>query len=169
MQSQLSTGIRGATRQSWNHSPRELLREILDAHPGSDRKGIFRLFRDRLDADDGQEYIETIVEYWFANNYYSLIGNKPAPQAKRREVAAQVEQATEVIAGRVRAKIKEQAKIMLLKMKLPNGKPLSECTGSECVQMGSRIGGWLAEIGRRVKPNQKVGEVMTEADLRAIY
>jgi hypothetical protein len=50
-------------------------------------------------------------------------------------------------------------------MMTPTGKPLRDCTGSECRQMG----GWYLQIAERVKPKQRVSAVLQEIDVRKLY
>lgn len=165
---ELNVGTIGAKRQSWKtHNPRDLLKEVMEAHHGADRIAIYKLFRERLREDsEAEEYIETMIEYWFANNYYSLVGPPPrTPPNTTRSVA----QSADKIRAAVKKKIKEGAKIALLEMMMPNGKPLKDCTGHECRELSGRVGDWLAEVARRVKARQLVADALTEADLQAIY
>jgi len=174
-------GVRGATGQSWRGAnPRDLLKRVIDDNPGSDRVALFKLFVEQLKDDDG-DYMETIIEYWFANNYHSLIaarassaaadvglaesGRRSSSSATAAERAAWVAGTTE----RLREKIAEEATIALLDMTMPNGKHLAECTGEECGFLGRRLGNWLRKVARRLKPHETVGDVLTEADLRALY
>ena len=50
-------------------------------------------------------------------------------------------------------------------MIMPNGKPLRECTGKDC----AKAGGWLSKLAKKVKPNQKVGDVLSEAQVKRLF
>lgn len=170
MTADVDVGVRGAKRQSWKQAnPRELLKRVIDDNPGSDREALLHIFRNQLwREDDAEDYVDTIVEYWFANNYHSLVG--PAPIAPRsRESRARTAEIAQDIKARVRAKILERATIVLSDMMLPNGKRLADCSGKECAQMGSAIGGLMGRVAQLVKPKQTVGQVLTEAQLQELY
>lgn len=167
---QTNTGIRGAKVQSWNAAnPRDLLKTVIDENPGSDRHAIFSLFRARLvEHDDGGLLMQTIVEYWLANNFYALVGD----HTKRRNARGPREEISRhaaAIGARVKEKIREEAQVLLLEMVLPNGKPLGDCTGLECREMAPRIGRWLGEVGRRVRGKKIVRVVLTEREIRELY
>ncbi len=160
------TGLRGATGQSWRGAnPRDLLRRVMNDHPGADRVALFRLFVDKLKEDEEAEYMETIIEYWFTNNYHSLLAASGTASSATSQTAAQRTAALEGTKQKLRDKIDEQAKIVLLEMMLPNGKRLADCTGQEC----KSIGGWLGKVARRVEPDETIGAKLTEDDLRALY
>jgi len=88
------------------------------------------------------EYIESIVEYWFINNYRSYAHT--APRLPSREMIDSI-----------------KAQICLLDFMLPTGKTLGQSTGTECV----KLGGWLTEIGERAG-KQIVASVFSEQQLR---
>lgn len=162
-------GIRGAKLQTWKPAnPRELLKRIIDDNPGTDRQALLHLFRDQMWREEGaEEYVDTIIEYWFANNYHSLVGPQPAfTQAQSRTRSADVVRA---LRERVQAKIVERANIVLSDMVLPNGKRLADCSGKECAQMGAALGGLIGRIAQHVKPKQIVGAVLTEVQLQDMY
>jgi hypothetical protein len=58
-----------------------------------------------------------------------------------------------------------QIKTKVLGLKMPNGKALRDCTGREC----DHFGGWFKRLATKVGPDKRVGDVLTEADVRAIY
>jgi len=169
----IDTGVRGATGQSWRGAnPRDLLRRVIDDNPGSDRVSLFRLFVDKLKEEDDGDHMETIIEYWFANNYHSLIAARSGAAANQSGRAAATAERDRWVAGtteKLRERIAEEASIVLLDMLMPNGKHLAECTGEECAALASQLGNWLRKVARRVKPEETVGATLTEADLRKLY
>jgi hypothetical protein len=166
------TGVTGAKVQSWRAAnPREVLKEILSENQVSDRAIIFSAFHERMRQDDADDYLESIIDYWLANNYYALVG--PAPVRPYARKAGSSSETINAVAGNIetqlRKKIQEQAKIMLLEMVLPNGKALKDCTGNECQEMSARLGPWLAAVAERVQPTQLVGDALTEDQVRDLY
>lgn len=162
-----NSGVRGAKMQSWKAAnPRELLSRIIDSNPGGDRDATMYLFRTQLASEPNvSELVETIIEYWFTNNYYSLVGPTLVPRLNtpdRKEKIAQT-------VRQVKRKIAEAAQIVLMEMMMPNGKKLTDCTGSECREMGPVIGNWLGLVARHVKARDLVGQTLTEAQLQAFY
>ena len=73
------------------------------------------------------------------------------------------------VKAKVRAKIVEKAQMILLDMKLPNGKALRDCTGADCAKLGPAMGEWLSNISGEVKPRQKVGDVLSEERVRELF
>lgn len=164
----LDTGVvRGASVQSWRAAnPRELLKGIMEANRGADRIALFRLFRERLKEDDAEDFLETIVEYWFANNYQSLVAATiQRSRATREEALAESAPMVATMTAAIKERIAEAATVVLSEMTMPNGKRLADCTGGEC----ARMGGWLRSVGRRVGSEQTVGAVLAEADLKVLY
>jgi hypothetical protein len=161
-------GIRGAKVQSWKPAnPRDLLKQVIGDNPGSDRRAVLALFRERLREEDTEDYINTIVDYWFANNYYSLV--TPGLLPNRDTAASRIRRETRQIAETVKAKIVLGATIVLSEMVMPNGKNLADCTGQECADLAEHLGGWLVRVSRAVKPGERVGDAIDEARLRELF
>ena len=161
MNTALHTGVTGAKRQSWQQgNPRELLRRLMEDHKNWDRTRLLREFREQLDKSPNS-YLETIVEYWFANNYNSLIDPRE-PDRIRDKVAV----------TKIRTKIEEhvetKAQLILLDLMMPNGKLLRDCTGQECRSLARSVGAWLARIAKRVKLRETVGTTLTENEVREL-
>lgn len=157
----IDTGIYGAKRQSYRKvNPRYLLKTLIEEHSGSDEKQIQQLFVDV--AKDDPEMIETIIEYWFAGNYRSLV-----KELFRKRTIAKTAVAEKVWRHEaLKESIKLRAvSLVLLDFILPNGKQLRDSTGKDC----AKAGGWLIKIAKAVKPAQKVGEVLSEADVRKLF
>jgi hypothetical protein len=49
------------------------------------------------------------------------------------------------------------------------GKPLAECTGSDCRKMATRDRDFYAELARRLRPGERVGKHLSEVELQAIH
>lgn len=156
---QLDTGTYGAKVQSWRRAnPRDLLKRLIDESPKAGKESLFKTFRDQLRGTDGEEFLDSVIEYWFANNYHSLTERTAPDRAAKRATVDEIK-------GKVKARIQQEAKIILLDMVLPNGKPLRDCTGKEC----AKAGGWLTKVAGKVKPNELVGAVLSEAQVRKLH
>lgn len=162
----LGPGIYGAKVQSWNESnPRSLLKQIMEANKGLNKEELFALFKEELNNHlDHDAFVKTMVEYWFSNTYSSLIGGNQR-LVKRLEENKKHEQDQEIMVVEAKEKLKAYIKreaIFLLDTLLPNGKPLRLTTFGEC----AKFGGLLKRVARKGRPNQKVGSVLTDDDLR---
>jgi hypothetical protein len=155
----LDTGILGAKRQSWHEeSPRDLLRKLLKENPRATEAELLAIFEEVVRSSK-IDYISPIIEYWFANNYRSLIKHKrKRPPAKREDIE------------RAKAKLRAQiSKIAVMDLPLPHGKTLGKSTGAECAVLGPRIGKWLTAIAEKVGPKSIVDETLTEEQVRTLY
>ena len=154
-------GTTGAKRQSWRTGgPREMLQKMMLMYPKDTEDDLLKRFTDEVIEDT--QRLAVIIEYWFTNNYRSLSRDvSPAARAKVKEAIA-VETAAVKVA--VIKRIKSEAKIMLLKMMTPSGKPLGKCTGAECV----KFGGWYVRVGKKVGATKIVDSVLTEKSIRAM-
>ncbi len=166
----IDTGVYGAKVQSWAaKNPRDILKRFMDENPTAGKLDVFNLFRDEIKSEDTEEYLDVVIEYWFANNYYSLVPTAdPSRQVATRDSikeAAQEKAVTKAIA----TQIDEKAKIKLLEMMMPNGKPFGDCTGGECSALAPKVGGLLAVVATKVKADEKVRDVMSEDQLRELY
>lgn len=134
-------------------NPTELLVSIIEDDPTASTERLFKLWNERVIADE--DYQSSVNRHAFTNILASLERHKrkPRPKKSAKEVAARVER----LKKRVTA-------IILLNLTLPNGKRLEQATFAEC----SAAGGWYAKVAKRGKPNQIVGKVLSEEDLRSI-
>ena len=160
----VDTGTTGAKRQSWHAAnPRDLLKQLVERHPNWNKERLLREFTDNV--VDNRKYMDAIIEYWFANNYHSLVERPPQPSAHK----ARKERSVGALTMEIEAAVERKAEIKLLEMIMPNGKPLRDCTGGECIKLSSKIGGWLLRISKRVSKNQTVGEALNETQVRELY
>lgn len=139
-------------------NPRELLLRIIEgADDVSNKDALFMEFCEAI--QDDPDYQRAVDWYFFVNFYdYEVTSRnkKPSPEERRRRQAAQE---TEV------ENIKRQiTKVVLMNWAMPNGKMLRDCTFAECADAG----GWLAKVAKQGKPNQIVGKILSEHDLRGL-
>lgn len=164
---ELAIGTYGAKVQSWRRAnPRDLLKRVIEENQGHDRTALLKAFREEVMAEDGEDYLDSIIEYWFANNYHSLTV-QPKPPTSASPTATK--RRTEAVKSKITERIHKEAQMILLDMMLPNGKALRDCTGKECLRLSGKIGAWLKAVAAQVKPNQKVGAALSEKDVREMY
>lgn len=157
-------GHTGAKVQSWRKAnPRDVLKTIM-ADVGDNRSKALKVFREKVLSEDGEPYLEAIVEYWFTNNYNSLIY-----ETRKPDNAREVETIQRGYKTQLQRHIVKEAQVMLLDLLMPNGKKLADCTGHDCAKLANTIGPWLQAIAAKIKPRDRVGDKLTEADVREFY
>ena len=163
----IDTGTYGAKTQSWKQAnPRALLKELIDENPDADYDTLFRMMFDKIEGAKVGTLFETIFEYWFSNNYRSIIHDQtPIALAANRKANAETVKAMSA-KGRASVKlaIEKQAKRVLLDAIMPNGKMLRYTSFGECAYFG----GWLALIGKAGEAGQIVGEHLSEPQIAHI-
>jgi hypothetical protein len=160
----IDLGVTGAKRQSWRKAnPREILRRLVEDNPHAGIDELFAKFRKVL-AKAEDEMQETVDRYYFDNNVRSLQAivdpKAGARKAASRERAAELRKRVE---ENITTAIQQKAERILLDSIMPNEKPLRDCTGLECRQMG----GWLAGIGAKLKSEQRVGDKFNEDQIQS--
>jgi hypothetical protein len=170
-QTQTKLGKLGATRQSWSrNSPRDVLKAIVDAHPRENESELLRIFTDEIRQNEA--HVDAIIEYWFTNNLRSMRQAQQSPEAARQRaaerdaVAVAIKQKVEKVIER---KAQVKAQVMMLSLVMPNGKALKDCTGRDCKELSTKVGPWLAALGKQLKPTQVVGKELSEAQVRKLY
>jgi hypothetical protein len=147
MSESLDYGTVGAKVQTWEgNSARALYARLAKENPQADDEALFHLF-----FAESAQFIHEIVRSWCANTHRALF-----PSKRERKALAEAD----IDALKDRAK-----KLVLLDWKLPNGKLLRDCTFGECAQAG----GWLTELSKKGQPGEKVGAVLSEKEVRAVW
>jgi hypothetical protein len=155
----LDTGITGAKRQSWKHdNPRDVLKSIIESNAHAAKEELLEIFTQAMFEKGNRALIETVIEYWFANNLNSLLHSDSSlrDQFTGPRVAKIKEQ--------IRDRIKIAAGVVLMDMIMPNKKRLRDCSGAEC----AAVGGWLSIVAARMPPSAIVGKTFSEPDMRGM-
>jgi hypothetical protein len=189
MQTVLDQGVLGAKRQSWQRqNPRDTLLHFIQKNPNANEDTIRIecwevLKRDVANKAKGVDkailfgaldnsQLRIAYEYWFANNYRSLVV-KPISTEEEREERRQQREARrqEAIAKAKKvvqshnAKVEEKVKIQILSMMMPSGKTFGNSTKEEL----SACGGWMVNVAFRLKPGQTVLQAgIREEELRSL-
>jgi hypothetical protein len=141
----------GAFLQTLQHaSPRALLSQLIADNPAADDDRLLSLFTSEV--IDKQDYLETIIEYWFINNMRAF---------RSRDYLNSPQRSEEFHTHKQRI----MSQISLLNLTMPNGKRLAGCSGAEC----AAVGGWLARVAERVPEGRLVGSVFSERQIQRLY
>jgi hypothetical protein len=160
-------GVLGAKRASYRETnPRPLLKTIMQQ--STDEK----VWRDKFwsEVEDDKDYLRAILAYWLDNTIRSILNEKPpeeaVPYTARIKAGQRTTQPTrQQVKNALHAQVERQVKIALLKLEMPNGKTLGECTGNEC----KRFGGWYAVLAKKVPANATVGGTLSESEVAALW
>jgi hypothetical protein len=160
-------GVLGAKRATYRGTnPRPLLKQIMEK--SKDEK----VWRDTFwtDVEDDKDYLRAIVDYWLDNNIRSILMENSPESATARGQNAQkarqkTKQTTEQVKQAVQTRVRQEAKIILLQMIMPNGKHLGDCTGNDC----RHFGGWYAALAKKIPPNATVAATMSEREVVALW
>ena len=159
--SDMSLGTSSAKRATWRTTDcRPVVERIIKENPGVGREEWFRLFYSEVRDDDDQ--VRSIIQYYFDLVLMAL--NRPA-RASSTATRAEVRERTKALKTQIKARVEQEAKIVLMQMLMPNNKILGDCTGAEC----RRFGGWLTELSRRVPAKSTVAETLSEAQLYKLW
>jgi hypothetical protein len=152
---------RAATRQSFRNKPcRDLVAEIAAENPQASHETWRKRYIARCREDE--DYLLASLDYAFDNALAAYLRVPPRSTAEKKAATAK-RKAEEASAH---AKLVADIKVkVLLDLKMPNGKPLRDCTGGEC----AHFGGWLGRLAARVGADKQVGDVLSEAQVREIY
>lgn len=155
----VDTGTTGAKRQSWKHdNPRDVLINIIDEDPQASKEKLLETFTETVLGKGNRGLLETIIEYWFANNLYSLLNSDI--RLRKGFINPRVAK----IKKQIHERIKIAAGVILMDMIMPNKKRLRDCSGAEC----AAVGGWLSIVAARMQPSAIVGKTFKEDEIRAM-
>ncbi len=157
-------GRTGAKRQSWRKGHvRDVLAKVVDDNPTAKEDEIgekcWHIFNGNV------EQLRTIFEYWFANNYRSLVTVKPSTAEVRDKTAERVavlkRQHDEVVDRKIRQEVKT-----LLMIMLPIGKTVRDATREELTGHSNVLSRWASLL----KPGQSINEArLSLGQLEAAY
>lgn len=138
-------------------SPMEVLVSIIEGDPTADKDRLYRKWLDAIRADDECE--DAVFRYAFAN-----LLNACDRDRRKSPSRQQIEARKKEMQAMAKKDAQTAVSVILMNLTLPNGKLLRDATFKECAQAG----GWFARVAKRGKPNQIVGRVLTEDQLRAM-
>lgn len=154
---ELNLGHRGATRQSWREKPaRNLILELIQSNPKADHAKLVRLCDERLRDDD--EYRASAADYIVTNAVNALEAQKVRRQREAPIAKAKVEAETKSMVEAIKHQI------IILNLEMPNGQRMRYCTGAQM----EKFGGAFGRIGKKVGKTKRVGEVLSEKQVKEI-
>jgi radical SAM superfamily enzyme with C-terminal helix-hairpin-helix motif len=131
----------------WEHGPFAVIQELITKSPKADKKTLFEQFREVLAQDE--TYQRAVDWYYFGNMYDYLTTNRNKHRSRNKSA---------------QRAIVDKLKQRLLDLILPNGKALRDATFAEC----ATAGGWFTKVSKLGKPQQIVGKIVSEEQLKAI-
>jgi hypothetical protein len=155
---------RAPRQRQEKENPLGLFISIIRATPTGDQASHSRKMRNLLLSDGYEDFLDAVIDEWQRIKYSTAFRAAVPPSIKViKERAAQRKLAIASEAAAVE-KAKSLIGVRLFNLMMPNGKPLHECTGAECV----KFGGYFTKIGNAVGPRKIVGKVMTASDLTSL-
>jgi hypothetical protein len=149
-------------------NPAKVILELMGDHPSASREELMRQFRKRMSVavTETPGFLTPLCDRYFYHEYNNILAYRRRSERESvdggtRRVRARREQEEKA----VKAATKRIVKAVLLDLVLPTGKVARDSTFGEC----RRVGGFWAEVGKRGKPDEIVGKMLTEADLRTIW
>jgi hypothetical protein len=95
-------------------------------------------------------------------------GARERTPAERERRAALTKSIVEKIAKEDQQRIEMVVTVRLLEYQTTYGKPLGDCTGSECARLSRRYGAFFAEVAKRLLPAERVRGHLSELELQSI-
>jgi hypothetical protein len=159
----IEPGIQGAKRATWRDSdPRPLLARIIADNAKADEQEWWRLFWNEVGEEP--ESLRSMAKYWFDHALLAYMRDIKRGRPRKEDIERERE-AVALAKRKLKRRIEHEITIALLEMVMPNGKPLGECTGTDCRKFG--IFGQL--LAKRVPPKQTVSETLTEAQVQSLW
>lgn len=148
-------GVRGHTRSTWRDVMhlRGMLLMLITEHPDASRDELEGFYLAK--AEMVPALVEEALRRAFDNDL-AQINKAPRPRKPPQPVS---EDAIVEAIEKIRT-------IVLLDLVQPNGKKLRDCTGADVRAFEAQMPSWFKAIAAKVKPEEIVGEVLSEAELR---
>jgi hypothetical protein len=151
-------------------SPRDFIKELQALFPDDSPEEICEQYRQhvrektRFDDLAIEALVMGPLDEWLKANVGGARRRRAAPERSA--------QAKEMLIGemaqRHAALVEAEATIRLLEYQTTYGKALGDCTGAECRRLSVRYGDFFAELAKRLRPSDHVGQHLSEAELQAI-
>ena len=169
------SGISGAKRSKWRTTNFwELYRRVANENPKADRSTVDELFWEEV--EDDKDYLRAIVQY-AADNAYRSLNDKRAkqarpiqpdePEARKRKVEEKTVQAAKAVSAiktKLKQRVVDEARIMLLQLPTALGKTLGKCTGPDL----KRLSGWQSKLADLVPVRKCLEDVASEDRVWAV-
>lgn len=148
-------------RRSQPSTPSELFISLRQRYPSDSRDELIERYADVCEA--GGLFVREHATDWARLNCNRLT-SPPTPPASPAERKQQQEQRARLDTEAANKLNRASAKLVLSGEMVIEGKRLADHTFGEVAKMG----GWLVEVSKMGKPKQRIGDVLTEEDLKKI-
>jgi hypothetical protein len=145
-------------------NPLGLFISIIREFPTADQTTHRRKLRNLLLSPGYEDFLDAVTDEWMRIKYSTAFRAAVPPSTKELRARAEVRKQEAAKANAAVAKAKALIGERLFNLMMPNGKPLHECTGAECVTFG----GYFIKIGDAVGPREIVGKVMSASDITSL-
>jgi hypothetical protein len=148
-------------------NPDAVLLAVMNENPDSPQEDVLAEWWKRIRKDEELLYACAMAHGVNAMRNIGLLRIDPQERAEvvrpQRSAAERAERKTEALKeAAVMAETTRQ--VILLDMVMPNGNPLRDCTDKDC----AKAGGWLSKVAAKLKPGEKVGDVLSETEVRRL-
>jgi hypothetical protein len=159
----VTPGVRGQTRSTWRDEThlRGILMRLISENKDASREEIEAMYIAKCEMVP--KLIEEALRRSFDNDWKQF----QKPTVARRPVRTEEEIAA--TKAEIAAAVERVKEIALLEWAMPNGKTFGDCTGQEVQQFGSKVAPWLAKVVSKVKPDERVRDVLSETDVRKMW
>lgn len=164
----------GEDRHETKANPLGIFISLIKEKPKAGEEAHKAALKRLLQSDGYEADLGKVIDEWMSIKYttalQAAIPPSPAEVKSRAEaIRKDRERAASERAEQAQSLADQVRQVVLLDLAMPNGKPLRECTGSECKKLGPKMGAWLTKIGEAVKPRQIVGDALSEEEVRNLY
>lgn len=148
-----------AMMRSAHTNPMEILARLVEASPRASDEILFLQWAEAMKKDD--DLLLAALRHTFTN-LRSALTRSAVLRERQSPEQRQVENAK--IKAEVSKKVDAVKSIVLLNLLLPNGKAARYSTFADA----GRAGGFWTKVSKLGKPQQIIGQVVTEEQLRAL-
>jgi hypothetical protein len=138
-------------------NPQQILAELTERDPTASVDRLFKKWKSAI--IDDVDLLDAALRHAFTN----MLTNIDRGRRGRTSVATRVQQKIEREQAIKQMQVKIE-RVVLLNIKLPNGKLLRDCSFAEC----KKAGGWFLKVAKMGRPTQIVGLTLSEEKLQAI-
>jgi hypothetical protein len=149
------------SRRGHKESALGLYIAVIKEMPESSEHAHKLAFKRMVLSEGYEDFVAAIIQEWQAIKYSTALRAARPPGLAEIKAAAQKQQRRKAEETALVKTAKQVMGARLMEMVAPNGKPLGDCTGAECLAFG----GFYGAIGRKVGAGQVVRDVLSGADL----
>lgn len=157
------TDVGTSKRPPKKSDPDAVLIEVIKENPKAPQRKHVDIFIGRIQEEEYEDEHREVLRLWCSLDYNKCYRMANPPSEAERQAATEKRRAErERLQAEIDAKAMER--LLLMEIKMPNGKLLRDCTFGEC----RTIGGQFLELSDRGEPNEIVGQKLTEEQVREI-